>query len=302
MPRMENQVKTNHPSRKFWNIATVLLIILALVGYGGYSFYKLFKKNKVNEAHIQELQTNLDKSQSDLAEARNINNNLQNSLAQEHNINTSFANQIGQITSTVGTLTKLSQTDKELLQKYSKIYFLNENYKPSNLSDIDAKYLSDTKKPQQFHTNALPFLTKLLDAARSSNINLQVLSAFRSFGTQTALKQSYKITYGSGANAFSADQGYSEHQLGTAVDFTTPPIGATLDGFDKDSAFAWLNQNAYKYGFILSYPKQNEYYQFEPWHWRFVGVTLATRIHNDNTLFYYLDQRDIDKYLVNIFD
>jgi D-alanyl-D-alanine carboxypeptidase len=299
---MENQPQNNHSSRKFWNIATIVLLVLAAFGYGGYSYYKLDKENKANEATIVDLKTKLATTEGSLASAQTINQELNAKLVHEQDINNGFTSQLGQITSNVGTLIKLSQTDKELLQKYSKIYFLNENYTPSNLSEIDAKYLSDPKKPQQFHTNALPFLNKLLAAANADNKNIQVVSAFRSFGTQTALKQNYKLTYGSGANAFSADQGYSEHQLGTAIDFTVPSVSQSLDGFDKDPAFDWLNKNAYKYGFILSYPKQNTYYQFEPWHWRFVGVALATKIHNDNTLFYYLDQRDIDKYLVNIFD
>ena len=108
--------------------------------------------------------------------------------------------------------------------------------------------------------------------------------------------------YGSGANKFSADQGYSEHQLGTTVDFTTPDIGAGFSKFETTAAYTWLTDNAYKYGFALSYPKNNAYYQFEPWHWRFVGVELATKLHNDNMYFYDLNQRIIDTYLVYIFD
>jgi D-alanyl-D-alanine carboxypeptidase len=60
--------------------------------------------------------------------------------------------------------------------------------------------------------------------------------------------------------------------------------------------------NAYKYGFTLSYPKGNTSYVFEPWHWRFVGVKLATDLHNQGKNFYDLDQRSIDAYLVNFFD
>ncbi|MEK7495870.1 MAG: D-alanyl-D-alanine carboxypeptidase family protein, partial [Patescibacteria group bacterium] len=68
------------------------------------------------------------------------------------------------------------------------------------------------------------------------------------------------------------------------------------------AARLWLTENAYKYGFILSYPKQNTYYRFEPWHWRFVGVALATKLHDGNKYFYDLSQREIDQYLVSIFD
>ena len=297
------ETRVKKPSRKYWDIATGILVVLALAGYGGYRYNKLHDENVANKNRITELERSLFNSEESLALSRVENQSLLSRLTQEQNVNTGLATQIGQISSNVATLTKLSQTDKELLQKYSKVYFLNENYVPSNLSNIDERYLNeDAKKPQQFHANALPYLNKLLNAAAGSGINLQVLSGYRSFDTQSALKQNYKFIYGSGANAFSADQGYSEHQLGTAIDFTTIKVGPGLSGFDKDPAFAWLVQNAYKHGFILSYPKQNEYYEFEPWHWRFVGVALAAKLYNDNALFYYLDQRDIDKFLVNIFD
>jgi D-alanyl-D-alanine carboxypeptidase len=110
------------------------------------------------------------------------------------------------------------------------------------------------------------------------------------------------VVYGSGANAFSADQGYSEHQLGTAADVTTNTLAGGLDGFDATPAYKWLTANAYKYGFILSYPQGNGYYEYEPWHWRFVGKKLARYLHTTNERFYDLDQRTIDSYLINIFD
>jgi D-alanyl-D-alanine carboxypeptidase len=117
------------------------------------------------------------------------------------------------------------------------------------------------------------------------------------------LKSTYSVTYGAGtANRFSADQGYSEHQLGTTLDFTTPATGLVFSKFEKTSAYAWLAENGYTYGFVLSYPKNNTYYQYEPWHWRFVGRGLAAKLHADGKRFYDLDQRDIDSYLISFFD
>jgi len=143
----------------------------------------------------------------------------------------------------------------------------------------------------------------LMDEARDDDLNLLVQSAYRSFGTQSTLKATYTVSYGStAANRFSADQGYSEHQLGTTVDFTTGVSGGALEGFDKTPEYVWLLENAHKYGFILSYPAGNTFYKFEPWHWRFVGVSLARKLHNNETNFYDADQRLIDSYLVKIFD
>jgi len=144
----------------------------------------------------------------------------------------------------------------------------------------------------------------MLVAARTDeSIELLVASAFRSFDEQASLKSSYTVTYGAGtANQFSADQGYSEHQLGTSADFTTLAVGGNFSKFETDPAYKWMLENAYKYGFVLSYPKGNVYYKFEPWHWRFVGTELAKRLYIDKEYFYDLGQREIDQYLIKIFD
>ena len=79
--------------------------------------------------------------ETNLSQARNENTNLMNSLVAEQAKNNSFEEQIGTIQGAVGILEKLNKTDEELLQKYSKVYFLNENYVPSSLAEIDPKYL-----------------------------------------------------------------------------------------------------------------------------------------------------------------
>jgi D-alanyl-D-alanine carboxypeptidase len=197
----------------------------------------------------------------------------------------------------------LSKIDEELLQKYSKVFFLNENYIPQRVSKIDEDFVFPEGKKIEFLSNAMPFLKNLLNKAEDDGLNLKVTSGYRSFDTQSGLKASYRVIYGAGtANQFSADQGYSEHQLGTAVDFTTPSSDASLVGFEQTPEYKWLQENAYRYGFILSYPPNNSYYIFEPWHWRFVGEELASKLHREKKNFFDLDQRDLDKYLVRIFD
>lgn len=228
---------------------------------------------------------------------------LDSLLTAEQRRSDAYKNQLGEVTNTVDTLTKLTQTDKELLQKYSRVYFLSENYVPSALTPIDTKYLYQKDKPLEIHDRVWPSLRRMLDTAAMDGIVIQIISAYRSFGTQEVLKSNYKFTYGAGtANQFSADQGYSEHQLGTTLDFTTPAVGANFEKFESTSAYTWLKSHAHLYGFILSYPKSNAFFQFEPWHWRFVGIDLATKIHIDGKNFYDYDQREIDKYLVNIFN
>jgi LAS superfamily LD-carboxypeptidase LdcB len=236
-------------------------------------------------------------------ESANLSNyELIHKINEKEGVIVAFQGQLSTITSTVGTLEKLASIDQELLAKYSKIYFLNENYIPKSLTLIDAQYLNKAATNIEIHTQVWPFLERLLRDANTDGQKLLVASAYRSFATQSSLKSAYTLTYGTGANKFSADQGYSEHQLGTALDFTTMKLGNDFSKFASESAYQWLKDNAYKYGFVLSYPEGNTYYKFEPWHWRFVGVLLATRLHEDHIYFYDSNQRNIDQYLVKLFD
>lgn len=155
---------------------------------------------------------------------------------------------------------------------------------------------------QQFTTELWPMLKAMIDTAQSEGVEIKIRSAYRSFKEQQQLKSAYTVSYGSGANKFSADQGYSEHQLGTTVDLVSPTNGNALSGFDSTPAFLWLVKNAHRYGFILSYPKGNTSYIYEPWHWRFVGVRLATDLYLRNERFYNMSQREIDPYLAALFD
>jgi D-alanyl-D-alanine carboxypeptidase len=285
-------------------IGILALIIIGIIGYFLFNLTNTVNSIKGDMASTTaQFEKKIANLQSGLATTVTINNDLSQRLAAQQNKSDNIGQALSGITSTVGTLEKLSKTDKELLQKYSKVYFLNENYVPLQLTQIDQRYLYKKDDILQFHSLAMTPLTRMLADSASANSPALVVSAYRSFGTQASLKSSYLLTYGSGANKFSSDQGYSEHQLGTAVDLGTPyPDTLLMISFENTQAFNWLKNNAYRYGFIMSYPKDNTYYQYEPWHWRFVGVQLATYLHNQNKYFYDLEQRVIDTYLVNIFD
>ena len=83
--------------------------------------------------------------------------------------------------------------------------------------------------------------------------------------------------------SYSAAPGTSEHQTGLCLDFTTTKMQGNLtEKFEEEPAFAWLSQNAYKFGFILRYPQSKVAitgYSYEPWHYRFVGREVATDIY-----------------------
>jgi LAS superfamily LD-carboxypeptidase LdcB len=244
----------------------------------------------------------LTKTEIELSETEDERDNFELNYNLEKARMDSFAFQLGDIEGTVGTLEKLSQTDPELLKKYSRIYFLSENYVPESFIKIDSDYTYNPEKDYFIYAKIWHFLGDMMADLENDDIDIKIISAYRSFGEQAELKSSYLMIYGSGANSFSSDQGYSEHQLGTALDFTTPEIGASYTGFEETEAYQWLLENAYKYGFILSYPENNKYYQFEPWHWRFVGRALAEKLHQEGKNFYDIDQREIDQYLISFFD
>jgi len=238
----------------------------------------------------------------EVGQVRGENTQLKDALEAEKERNDAFQERIDEISGTVGKLDKLARTDPELLQKYSKIYFLNENYIPSALTKIPTEWTFNNKE-EYFHQGAWNHLEAMLEDAKDDGVELRIVSAYRAFEKQAQLKSSYLVNYGSGANAFSADQGYSEHQLGTTLDLTTESLGSGwTTSFDDTDGYQWLTENAYKHGFILSYPPDNAFYVYEPWHWRYVGKDLARDLHEDGTSFYDLDQRELDEYLIDFFD
>jgi D-alanyl-D-alanine carboxypeptidase len=288
-----------NPKGKHVAIAIMALLILGL-SFLGYKYFLLSKKFTLT---TQEYNQEISILKQNIANLEFEKDGISTTLRGEQEKNTTFENQIKEIAGTVGTLEKLSKTDKELLQKYSKVYFLNEHYIPEEFSDIDKEYVYEKDKTLYVHSLVKDYLERMLASAERSDVPLRVISAYRSFGEQSSLKSGYNITYGSGtANQFSADQGFSEHQLGTTVDLTTPLTGTSFIKFKTTDAYKWLLEHAHEYGFILSYPEGNDYYQFEPWHWRFVGLGLAKKLFEEKQNFYDLDQREIDAYLVNIFD
>ena len=317
MPQSYDMLEYFHmKSMNILRYTLAVIIIIALLAGGNVALKRynalagelsvtkatLDTNQKTYEARIAQLEASSTELNFALASSTMKNQELSSRLGIAMEDNSSLNHRVVATESQLGVLDKLRKIDKELLQKYSKVYFLNENYAPSSLATITPQFAYDTKKVLHFHAGALPSLERLLTDASSSGHTLAIVSAYRSFKEQAILKNQYTLTYGKGANKFSADQGYSEHQLGTTVDFTTPTLSSNFTNFDQSDGYAWLIQNGWKYGFIQSYPKNNAYYVYEPWHWRFVGVVLSARLHQDGKNFYDLEQREIDGYLIDIFD
>ncbi|MEX0672940.1 MAG: M15 family metallopeptidase [Candidatus Paceibacterota bacterium] len=281
-------------------IPTTLTVLLA-AGLG-YTYYDFSMKLEATQSELASSTERVAALEDELASSEKISTELAERLREEEAIVDEFSDTIRELSGDIGHLTRLEEVDEELLQKYSKVYFLNEHYHPGQLEKIDQEYVQKSEE-EYVHKKVWPFLEEMLEDAEDDDVELRIISAFRSFDEQTSLKSHYDVVYGAGtANQFSASQGYSEHQLGTTIDFTTPQLGTNFNSFDQTEAYEWLENNAHKYGFVLSYPEDNAYYQFEPWHWRFVGEELAEDIHDDNTSFYDMDQREINKYRADMFD
>lgn len=283
--------------------AVILIIIILLIGNQILIQLENKKSQEVSKTQDQEFSKKIQDIETILLFTQTENTTLAEALEQARENSEDLESQFRRVNNNVQDLEKIATTDSELLQKYSKVYFLNEHYSPSDLEKIDSKFTYNKDRTYQVHEEIIDELEELLEDAESDGMSLLVISAFRSFSEQAQLKGAYTVTYGAGtANQFSADQGYSEHQLGTTVDFTTPTVGATFSGFANTAEYKWLQDNAHKYGFTLSYPKDNQFYQFEPWHWRFVGKKLARDLYNNNQFFYDLSQREINNYIIDLFD
>ena len=122
---------------------------------------------------------------------------------------------------------------------------------------------------------------KLMKADMASlGMNIWIQSGYRSYSLQESLYNKYVNRDGKlAADTYSARPGHSEHQTGLAFD-----LNSISDDFQYTSEGKWINENAWRYGFILRYPKSKESitgYKYESWHLRYVGEDLATKLYNN---------------------
>src|SRR5690606_35741501 len=132
---------------------------------------------------------------------------------------------------------------------------------------------------QPLKSVAASALEKMFAGASKSGHSMYLMSGYRSYDYQRQLYNNYVATYGQAwADSQSARAGHSEHQTGLAADIYA--YGACTGAcFGGTSAGMWLRNNAHKYGFILRYDNGMQGtvgFAYEPWHFRYVGVEIAT--------------------------
>lgn len=163
----------------------------------------------------------------------------------------------------------------------NKEYRLEEDYIPYDLVKIKLEFANNYK---YLRKEACESFIKMSKQAKKHNLSIIGVSAFRSYKYQDNLYNYYVQEKGiKYADSASARPGHSEHQTGLALDV----MGSNNDYnlFGETNEFKWMIKNAYKYGFILRYPKNKEHitgFKYEPWHWRYVGIKVAKIIHNNN--------------------
>jgi D-alanyl-D-alanine carboxypeptidase len=150
---------------------------------------------------------------------------------------------------------------------YGRAHRLRRVREPRHLEFIGY----DTQgRPQWLARRAAHAWLRMRDIAANVGVELEVVSGFRSVAYQLGILRR-KLDAGQSVAQIlrvSAAPGYSEHHSGRALDITTPGFAALEEEFEQSVAFAWLSANARRYGFRLSYPRDNVHgIAYEPWHW-----------------------------------
>lgn len=178
---------------------------------------------------------------------------------------------------------KATHLDKEyvLVNKY---LYLNKDYTPNNLEIIPEEY---ARSGMRLVSYAKESFVKMARQARLDGITIIAMSSYRSYQYQVNLYNRYVESDGKkAADSYSARAGFSEHQTGLCVDIYDGDLDYTH--FERSDSFDWMMKNAYRYGFILRFPKDMEHitgYQYESWHYRYVGKKVAKYIHDHHITF-----------------
>ena len=175
----------------------------------------------------------------------------------------------------------LSQWRKTLVDTRLRV---GSKYRPKDLVSVGKANIGGSGKVRQIIIADLKAMTK---AARNAGKGIAVRSAFRSYSDQQSVFAGWVAKSGyQDALKYSARPGHSEHQLGTTIDFRSASSQAApwdYSDWATSGPGRWMKNNAWKYGFVMSYPKgkfSKVCYGYEPWHYRYVGRTLAEKIHD----------------------
>jgi len=176
---------------------------------------------------------------------------------------------------------KYLNTFYTLVNKYN---YLRDDFVPNNLVEMTTPY---SKEGIYLVEEARDNFYKLVDKAKEEGLTIRAISAYRGYTYQKRLYDKYVEADGvDKADTYSARPGFSDHQTGLAIDVDNTI--SSFENFTNTKEYKWMLDNSYKYGFILRYPSGKESittYQFESWHYRYVGLKLAKKIKASNLTF-----------------
>ncbi len=172
-----------------------------------------------------------------------------------------------------------------LTAKVNKEYKLIDDYAPTDLKNLNSDYLLYTNTATiMLRQEAADYLKVMLTDLQSQvGKNVVIASGYRSYSEQFKLYANWVRQLGQEeADKVSARPGFSEHQLGTVVDFIDQETGLVLtNDFENSAAGSWLKANAQNYGYVMSYPEGKESatgYSHEAWHYRYIGIDNAKQV------------------------
>ena len=193
--------------------------------------------------------------------------------------------------------------DLDVTVLVNKEHILDKDYVPLEMYVVDENennfhQFKDASLKPMLRSDIKEYVDKLINDAQGLGLPIIVDSGYRSFKYQQVVLDALIKEKGDEAYKLVALPGASEHQTGLAIDFAYYENGIYNDDVkENDKEAIWLKNNAWKYGFILRYPKGKEDvtgYNFEPWHFRFVGLKLAKYLFkNDLTLEEYYKNSNI---------
>lgn len=189
--------------------------------------------------------------------------------------------------------------EKGFLILVNKEHPVDQHYKPDDLAKIKYYAPDRSETTRYMRAEAAEAFHQMADKAAEDGVELKMTTAYRSYDFQKILFNNYVAKEGEEkANTFSAKPGQSEHQTGLAVDVSSPSVDYQLSNdYGKTKEGKWIADEAYRFGFILRFPKGKEDitgYQYEPWHLRYVGLAAAKEIHEEGlTLEEFLQKNNI---------
>jgi zinc D-Ala-D-Ala carboxypeptidase len=159
-------------------------------------------------------------------------------------------------------------------------YGLPATYEPDDLVPAADAGLTGASGAKLVRAVLMDDLADMRDAWEAAGLTITVDSAYRSYAAQAATYESWVAQIGpQAAAARTARPGHSEHQLGTAIDVSSPGWTGRFGDWARETAEgAWMAEHAWRYGFVMSYPAggvAQTCFDYEPWHYRWIGREAA---------------------------